>query len=277
MSIILTIQPYDDIQNFLDIIEENGGGILNLNPTDVYYPTSDINIPSNCVLNGNGGIIDFDNQEYGIKMIGTAMDKITNSSLSKITIKNCNGIGVECEYTDNPILDLFDNTLIESCETGIQLTNSTAPVFIGTFSGDGTNGILDTVTSFEFRFSEFSDATSGDGVTMTNCSSSTVFDSGFDENSGNGLTMTGCSYITFVSCSIYGNGTDGVKLVEDNISIIFNGSNIAGNTANGVNIVDNTNETNLIVSNTFDTNGTAVTDNGTGTIIRSNQGVADSP
>lgn len=66
MAIILTIQPTDSIQNYLDILNSYGGGILNLNPTATYFPTSSLNLYDNVALNLNGGTIDFGGNAYQI-------------------------------------------------------------------------------------------------------------------------------------------------------------------------------------------------------------------
>jgi len=57
--ISLTIQPTDDIQNYLDILNQNGGGTLNLNPVDTFVATSNLTYYDNVTINGNGGTIDF--------------------------------------------------------------------------------------------------------------------------------------------------------------------------------------------------------------------------
>ncbi len=80
MAIILTIQPTDDIQNYLDILEENGGGILNLNPTETFFPGADIVIPSNVTINGNGGTIDFEGGAFQMKVLGT--DSYSSGTIS---------------------------------------------------------------------------------------------------------------------------------------------------------------------------------------------------
>lgn len=273
--ITLTVQPTDNIQDYLDIIEQNGGGILSLNPVGTFVVANDINIPSNTVLNGNGATINFNNTAYGIKLIGTALNPKLSCSLANLTIMNSTTIGVECEYTDNPILNLFDNVLISNCPIGVSLTNCIAPAFVGTFSSNGVNCTMTDCISFSINFAEFSNATTGDGLVINGCSSATIFNSGFDENNDNGIIMTDCEYITIISNSIYNNGSDGIKLVSGNTAIIVNGNDISDNTANGINVADSTSVKTLIASNTFINNASEVNDNGTSTLVRSNIGVVD--
>ena len=86
--ILLTIQPSDDIQNYLNILNMNGGGILSLNPVSTFFPTNDIIIPTNCSINGNGGTIDFNHQPYGIKSSG--VNQYSTGTITSIT----NGVNV---------------------------------------------------------------------------------------------------------------------------------------------------------------------------------------
>lgn len=273
--IIITIQPSDDIQNYLNIVEQNGGGILNLNPVATFTYEDDIEVPNNCTINGNGATIDFNNTAHGVKIIGTALAPKTNCSLENVTIINSTTIGVECEYTDNPILNLFNNVLVNDCATGISLTNSVSPQLIGTFNDNGVNGLMTYCSAFSINFTEFSNSTSGDGLVLDGCTSGTIFNSGFEANTSDGITMTNCEYITIVSNSIFNNGADGLKLISGNTAIIVNNNDISDNTANGINVVNNTSASTLISSNTIISNGTAVADSGTGTLVRSNQGVVD--
>lgn len=273
--IILNIRDTDNIQEYLDIVEQNGGGILNL-AVATYNLTDDITIPNLTTLNGNGATLDFGGTAHGVKIIGTSLDRLQNTSLKQLTITNSSDIGVEIAYTDNPVLNILDNVLVNDCSIGVSITNSTAPALIGTFSNNGVNCEMDTVSSFEFHFTSLQSATVGNGLTMTNCSNATIFDSSFSDNTKNGVALTDCNTITFVSTGISDNLENGIKLISGNSKIIVNGSDISSNGTYGIQIVDNTSEDTLIVSNTFSGNSSGeVSDSGTGTLIRSNIGVAD--
>lgn len=69
--IILTIQPTDDIQNYLDILDDNGGGILNFNPTDTFNVSNNITLYDNVTINGNGATIDFGGGVYKVSAQGS--------------------------------------------------------------------------------------------------------------------------------------------------------------------------------------------------------------
>ncbi len=276
MSIIYTIQPYDDIQNALDIVDSYGGGILYLNPTDIYYPTSDLISYNNITINGNGSIIDFNNQPFGIKIIGTALDHIVNPSLTQLQVINSTTIGVETAYTDNNILNILDNVQVSGCAVGVSIDNAYAPALIGTFSENGINCQISNSSAIETRFGAFLNSTTGDGLVLDTCSSSTIFDTGLDDNFGNGASLTDCHAISFVSLSVTGNTGDGIELVSGNTNIQLNDIEFSGNGGYGMNIVDATTEDTIISITNFSNNSSgAVNDLGTGTLIRTNVGVAD--
>lgn len=68
----ITVPINASIQDAINIMAAQGGGEVRLG-SGTYYPTGDINIPSNVALIGVGSnsIIDFQNQAYGIKSVGT--------------------------------------------------------------------------------------------------------------------------------------------------------------------------------------------------------------
>lgn len=76
----VTIQPYDDIQNYLDILEQNGGGTLNFNPVDTFFLNSDVVFPSNVTINGNNGTVDFQGGAYSFRFEGS--DPYTDGTVS---------------------------------------------------------------------------------------------------------------------------------------------------------------------------------------------------
>ena len=98
--IILNIRATDNIQDYLDIVEQNGGGILNL-AVATYNLADDLTIPTLTTLNGNGATLDFGGTAHGVKIIGTSMNRIQNPSLTQITITNSSDIGLELDYQVN--------------------------------------------------------------------------------------------------------------------------------------------------------------------------------
>ena len=70
--IILNIRATDNIQDYLDIVEQNGGGILNL-AVATYNLADDLTIPTLTTLNGNGATLDFGGTAHGGRCGGHAV------------------------------------------------------------------------------------------------------------------------------------------------------------------------------------------------------------
>lgn len=100
MAIILTIQPTDDIQNYLNILNSYGGGILNLNPVSVFNVTSTLNWYSNITLNGNGATIDFGGTASQIMAQGN--DPYSTGTLS-VNFGSTTVTGAATSWTTNMI------------------------------------------------------------------------------------------------------------------------------------------------------------------------------
>jgi hypothetical protein len=73
MAIDLVVQNYDDIQTYLDIAGENGGGTVTLRP-GTYFPTDDLIIPTDTYIYGSAATIDFGGAAHQIIFEGTFVD-----------------------------------------------------------------------------------------------------------------------------------------------------------------------------------------------------------
>lgn len=70
---IITVNAIGNLQTAIDSVSDAGGGSVNLSP-GTYYPTTNIDIPSNVSLVGvslGGTIIDFNSQAYSIRFLGS--------------------------------------------------------------------------------------------------------------------------------------------------------------------------------------------------------------
>lgn len=107
--ILLTIQPQDNFQSYLNLAQTAGGGVVNLNPTSTFYPTSDIIVPSNVTINFNGATVDFNHQAYGFKVTG--VNVYSTGTLTSITSGvNVVGSGTVWKSNITPFVDqLFVN------------------------------------------------------------------------------------------------------------------------------------------------------------------------
>lgn len=265
--LIKEVQPSMNIQDCINTLNDYGGGILNLNPTAIFYPGQDITLYSNITIQGNGSTIDFEGGAYGIKVIGTLGSEIINPSLRELTITNSSVTGVDADYVSNEILNFLDNVIITNCNIGVSINHSFGTAIIGTIQDNGINCQISNSDSFEFHFCSFYGATTGDGCVLTNCSASTIFDTGFQNNLLNGIKMTDCSKISFISNDFSDNGSNGIKLVSGNTNNKFVAAEENTNGAYGINIVDATNVGTIFVSmSTTGNSSGAINDLGTGTL-----------
>lgn len=290
-----------DIQNYLDLCAEGGGGGVRL-ANGTYTLTDNLNIPSGVYLMGDtrsGVILDFDNQPYSLHSIGTVDAHNIDISISNITIQNSTTYGIYLEYVDNSQLDGVD---VKNCLYGYYLNNCTATGLIGQggFFTNNSTGVKMVNSSATSMYYTSVVGNTGDGLVMEGCSALTMLDVGFDENGGNGVTLTDCFGMAFVSTEAIANGAYGIELVSGNYEIQFNSTpssdNIldgykltdtndritisncvmATNGGYGVNVANANCDDNLIATNQFSGNTSgAINDTGTGTLIRSNIGVLD--
>jgi hypothetical protein len=153
-----------------------------------------------------------------------------NATVSKLTIYNATGTGMQVQYASEPnIKDL----IVYDCGTGLEADYVFAPnIFVSSLE-NGVNLDMSYCGSIKVDYSVFNASTSGAGVVLSNCVSSTFFDSGVSENTGDGINITSCNDIAFVSVSVSNNGGQGVELVSGNNDIQFVGVTADGNTSDG--------------------------------------------
>jgi len=302
MAINLVVQNGEDIQTYLDIAEQNGGGSVMLS-AGTYYPTSDINIPIGVYLVGavrSATTIDFANQSYSVSSVGVVDAHVSDILVKNLTIQNSTSYGLYLEYVDASEVNGADTI---DCEYGIYFKNCSGTGIIGegTATTGCTTGIkMENCDATSLYFSSVGGC-SGNGMELVNSTALTIFDVGFNDNTGSGLVFTDCSGIGIVSSEslsngsigveltggnsdiqftatpINNNGSDGLKSTADNINITITSSVFRENGGYGVNVANVSCNSNLISSNHFISNSLgAVNDSGTDTLIRSNIGVADS-
>lgn len=265
--LILQVQPTMILQDCIDSLNNYGGGTLNLSPTAVYYPKGDLNIYSGITIEGNNSTIDFEGEPYGIKIIGTLNNEVISPNLKNLTVINSSTTGIQVDYAINEILNILDNVIVKNCDVGVSISNSFGSGIIGTFQDNGVNFKLDSCDGFEFHYCSIYNSLSGDGLILTNCNASTIFDTGIDNNFGSGIKMTNCSAIACLDNEYNENGIDGIRLVSGNIGIKINLGESNTNSGYGFNIMDNTNTSTILTSitTTGNVNG-PINDLGTGTL-----------
>lgn len=219
------------------------------------------------------------------------------ASLNKVTIMNASGSGLKVIYTMEPKMD---DVIIFDCGIGIDIDFTVFPFMFLTSNDNGINLDMNYTYGFKIDFSEFNDSSTGAGVVMTNCGGATFFDSAVSDNTGNGMSFTNCENIAFLSMDIFRNGSNGVELISgcnelqftsvtshentgDGYKItatsdrtIITSSSITDNGGYGVNIAAASCDENLLHGAIYKNNFLgAVSNSGTGTLIRSNIGQAD--
>lgn len=288
----------DSIQDAIDKINDNGGGVVYLNP-GTYNENSDITIPSNVYLIGlakNLCIIDFGNSSRSIITTGTS-----DITLMEFTVQNSTDSGIK--ILNNTGLIVINNVDVDDCLIGIEVTNCLFGINIisgGVFITNCDVGLkFDTVSGFTIDNSTFSLCDTY-GMELIDTSFGIVRACGFQANTDDAINCSNVDAVAFETLIIIQNGGAGINLtggslanrifgcrISDNADgvIISNTAgninntiatnSISSNTGTGIIIAGANATNNLINGNTILANGTAVSNSGTTTLIRSNIGVAD--
>lgn len=150
------------------------------------------------------------------------------------------------------------------------------------------------------RDSIFTDVLSGAAVTLNSCTAIFLGADVVLNSAGDGYNITSCDGVVFSGGQILECGGQGIELVATNTKVVVGDVEIQnsasdgikltassdncfikncilwGNGGYGLNIAASTCDTNLVIGNNFSGNVTAAaSDSGTGTLIRSNIGLAD--
>lgn len=296
---VLSIFDDEDIQNAIDKINQNGGGVVYLNP-GTYTPGSDITLPSNVYLVGlvkNLCIIDFGGASRSIVSTGTQ-----DVTLQELTIQNSTDSAIK--LSNNTGLIIINNVDVDDCAIGIQATNCLAGINIiggGCLVTNCTTGLkFDTVQGFTIDNSSFA-LCSAHGMELIDTDFGIIRASLCQANGSDGINCDNVDAVAFESLIILQNGDAGINLTNgslanrifgcrisdndngiiisnsvSNINNVINANSISSNLTYGVVVAGANATNNLISSNTILANGTgAINNNGTTTLIRSNVGAAD--
>lgn len=298
-SQITAVAGEDVLQNVIDnLVTDNGGGIIFLQKA-TYLLDQDLIIPSDVKLIGvgsGGSIINFQNQAFQIKIVGDAMNHVVSPYLEGITVKNSSISLIKLDYVDNfagkdietingligfEALNLeilnFEIFSSVSCPTGISISNCDGMTLNNmAVEGFAVNGfIFDTINNATFINSSAVDGT-GAGIQMINCSDFTLDSYSLVNIVGVGMILDGVSVMSASSGTLEDCTEDGLKIQNITKNCQFVTSNFNDNGGWGVNIVGSDCEDNLFSTNDFSGNTSgAMDDNGTGTLIKVNIGLAD--
>lgn len=275
-SSFLSIVPGQDIQEAIDKLEANGGGILDLTP-GTYTVDYDIEIPSNVTVQGTNRdavVIDFDGGAFSVKLYGTIGTPTTGIAIRTLTIQNSTAPGIDVSYSND--FNIY-NINVFDCQYGLKVANSNFPTIeLPFFDGCGYGASLTDVTGYLFSGAVCDNSVTGYGLSLVRASNASVYNAEMVGNATHGIYMDESEGVAFSSISVTDNGSDGVHLLADVSENQFGSMVIKDNGAYGINIMDSTSASNIILGNFFSGNTTAAADdNGTGTLIRSNVGLAD--
>ena len=181
------------------------------------------------------------------------------STVSNITIRECEFIAQTTDglkFTDCHYVEVNASGIIDTLANhGLLLSNITNSVFSKMF-------ILNPA---------------GDGVNLTSGNDVAFVNSSFVSAGGQGIELVATNNRILVSGNkVHSNASDGIKMTASSDDCIVSNNSIKDNGAYGSNIAAATCDNNLIIGNNFSGNVTAASnDSGTGTLIRSNIGLAD--
>lgn len=270
----ISISPTSDdsIQDAIDKINSNGGGVVYLNP-GTYTQSTDITLYSNIYLIGlvrDLCIIDFSNTAKGI-----VASAVTGSLVENLVVRNSSTNAIE--YTGGFNIVRMNYVAVEDSTVGFSFDNGTS-LNINDCGTDscGRGIVINNVVQYAINYPIITGTTTNDGIKITATDIGEI-NGGSIENCGqDGIHFDDCDFSTINNVLIRASGRDGVRLNASSSGNILRGMNLLSNTGYGINIANVNNSGNIIGMNIFVSNTAgAVNDSGTGTLIRSNIGVAD--
>jgi len=224
-------------------------------------------------------------------------DFIESVKIEDLTIYNSSVNPLETRYGYFITLNLVN---IDTGVTGWNCQDTFAPQFINCNVYGCTTGISLSNCYF-YTFGTFSVANcTGVGMLFATTGNATMYDFAVSNNGGVGMKFTGTNILELVSFTADSNGSHGIECVATCDNITFNGGYIDNNTGDGVKLTATSDENTFAQCNftnnggygfniaasscdnnifglnviTGNTSGTHV-DNGTGTVLRANVGIAD--
>ncbi len=262
----------DSIQDAIDKIDSNGGGVVYLNP-GTYTMAADINLASNIYLIGlvrDLCIIDFNHTAHGI--VGSGVD---GTLLEELTIKNSTTNAVEFSNSFN--IARVNYVAVVSSTVGFSFDDGTGININNCGTEDCGIGMkINNAVQYAINYPIITGTTTTDGIQLSDCDIGEI-NGGSIENCGqDAIHCTDVDFTTFNNTLIRTSGRDGIRFVSLSSGNIIRGMNILSNTGFGINLANANDNGNIIGMNIFVSNTAgAVNDSGTGTLIRSNIGVAD--
>lgn len=267
---IYSITTTDSIQAALDSAHAQGGGTVYLQP-GTYHLTTNLTGYSSVALTGvspDSTILDFGGTAYGV-----VFNNISDATLAGFAVQNTTGKGISIT---NSTKVSFDNIEALGCGIGFFLDTNTE-VFASKVLATGctTDGFQISGMSLCNWQSANAIGNGGNGFTFNTVDTFAAFPMAANNNGGIGVSLTSVTNSPMLIGAI-SNTSDGIKMVSGCSGMnLFMGGYIT-NGGYGINIANASDASNIIMGNILNGNTSgAVNNTGTGTLIRSNIGVAD--
>lgn len=226
---IATITPGDDFQGALDSLAALGGGTINL-IFGTYNLTSDINIPSNVLINGNGAILDFGGGAYQFGVQGS--NPYSTGTISAV-FASPNVVGVGSSWDSS--MEGQSILIGEYWYTILTVTDATNLILSSNFLGTNLTGdiyvIATLVTSVKVKDltvqnssvslvrARYSNIITFDGVTAIGG------DKGFDIQDSSNVFILNYTADTCITAGLYVNNAP-FMVMDDGLTVNGGGMQI---------------------------------------------------
>ena len=234
-------------------------------------------------LTGASYVIATTNDNVRIKQLSinnSATVGITGQFINELMLQDISFQGnvIDIDIDDSSSVTWEKITSAASFVTSIQATNVH-------YSEISSTGIVDALSDDALQLNTCSSLVlrnvyalnaAGDGIQITSCSDILFSGVGVRVCGGHGVHLvSGNNNISIANGAYEDNAGDGIRLAATSDRCFITGNSLEGNGAYGVNIVASNCNNNLILGNNLSGNATAANNAGTGTLIRSNVGLAD--
>lgn len=211
-----------------------------------------------------------------IQNSSTYLVKINYSYFVRFDLVSLVGGDRGLEIKNSITSEAFDWEVYD-CNIGVYLENCWAYTFETFYIFNCVGNGVELITGGDATLYNFGVSKCAVGMQLTDTEGLALVSFTVDSNSSHGIEfVSGCGDNNFEGGWIKDNGGEGIKLTSTSDANVFISNQIRDNSLCGVNIAAADCDNNIILGNIFSGNDSGqVSDIGTGTLIRSNVGVAD--
>jgi parallel beta-helix repeat protein len=190
--------------------------------------------------------VDISDETYVIATI------VYNPQITKLTIQNSSGAGIQSYYSDNPQLD---DLSVYGCDIGIDMKYSVFPELLTFNIENGINLVMDYINGFFINYSSFDFSTSGEGIKISNTITSSMYLSSCGNNTTHGLSLDNCDNNTFFDCDFFDNNESGIYIISNSDDNTFLAIGANNNGGDGIAIIEESDTNNISSCIIKDNNG----------------------